>query len=398
MPGGLRALSRRSRELQGGPRFAIRIFIASGLPAEPITDRLRQLMRPPLTRRRFLQQLVAGMAAGFHRLPGAVAATRHIRAAAIQMTPKLGDVEANLAQAEQLLDQAISQGAEWVILPEMFTSAAAFHEDMIRAIRPVDGAPAQLLRDKAIQHKVTVGGSFLAADGEKVHNRFLLFLPDGSSYRHDKDQPTYWESCYYQDGGDDGVLHTPVGDVGVALCWEMIRSRTAARMLGKIQLLLAGSTWWTLPDEADADHPYRKVNIDMLRQAPARLSRMLGVPVIHASHAGPFSGFDSPELPDVPYDSVYLGETMICDARGNKLARRSMEEGAGVVMAEIDVPLTPSPVEPIPGRFWLPEQMPQEWKDAWTRWLPRGRDYYRTITLPYLASGKLEEYVPPYLR
>jgi hypothetical protein len=42
--------------------------------------------------------------------------------------------------------------------------------------------------------------------------------------------------------------------------------------------------------------------------------------------------------------------------------------------------------------------MPQEWKDAWTRWLPRGEDYYRTITLPYLTSGVLEKYIPPYLR
>jgi predicted amidohydrolase len=353
---------------------------------------------PSVTRRRILQYLIASTVAGFHRLPAALAPTRHIRAAAVQMTPKLGDVEANLAQAEQLLDEAIRKGADWVILPEMFTSAAAFHESMIRAIRPLDGAPAQLLRNKAKRHKVTVGGSFLASDGGKVYNSFLLFLPDGSSYRHDKDQPTYWESCYYQDGKDDGVLHTPVANVGVALCWEMIRARTARRLQGKIQLLLAGSTWWTLPDEADADHPYRKINLDMLQNAPARLSRMLGVPVIHASHAGPFSGFDSPELPDVAYDSDYLGETMICDARGKKLARRSKEQGAGVVIARIDASEIPTPVEPIPERFWLPEQMPQEWKDAWTRWLPRGEDYYRTITLPYLASGKLEEYVPPYLR
>jgi predicted amidohydrolase len=163
-----------------------------------------------------------------------------------------------------------------------------------------------------------------------VNNSFLLFLPDGSRYRHDKDQPTYWEACYYQDGGDDGVLHTPAGDIGVALCWEMIRSRTVRRLRERIQLLLAGSTWWTLPDQADADHPYRKANLGMLQQAPPRLARLLDVPVIHASHAGPFAGYDSPELPDVDYQSVYLGETMICDARGNVLARRSLQKGAGV--------------------------------------------------------------------
>jgi predicted amidohydrolase len=314
------------------------------------------------------------------------------------MAPKLGDVSANLAQAEQLLDQAVRQGADWIVLPEMFTSAAAFHEDMVRAIRPLDGAPAQLLQEKAKRHKVTVGGSFLARDGDQVRNSFLLFLPDGSRYRHDKDQPTYWETCYYQDGADDGVLHTPAGNIGVALCWEMIRTRTARRLKGEVQLVLAASTWWTLPDEAAADHPFRKVNLEMLQQAPASLSRMLGVPVIHASHAGRFSGFDSPELPDVPYDSSYLGETMICDAQGNMVVRRGLEQGSGVVIADIDIPTAPQPTQPIPQRFWLPESMPQAWKDAWTRWLPRGRDYYQTITLPYLATGELQEYIPPFMR
>jgi hypothetical protein len=62
------------------------------------------------------------------------------------------------------------------------------------------------------------------------------------------------------------------------------------------------------------------------------------------------------------------------------------------------LPETPTPDETIPDRFWLPEQMPQEWQDAWTRWRPRGEDYYRTVALPYLASGELNEYIPPYLR
>jgi len=314
------------------------------------------------------------------------------------MVPKLADVEANISQAEQLIKEAVNKGAQWIVLPEMFTTAAAFHEDMLRAIRPIDGAPAQFLRDQSKRYSVTVGGSFLAQDENRVFNSFLLYFPDGSSYRHDKDHPTYWERCYYEGGNDDGVLKTPAGDIGVALCWELIRSQTARRLKGKVEMVLAGSTWWTLRNEADPDHPYRQVNKDMLQQAPAALSRMLGVPVVHGAHAGSFSGFDSPELPDIVYDSAYLGTAMICDARGAILAQRHMEQGAGVVLADIDVGDKPVSSEPIPDRFWLPDQMPEEWKDAWTRWFPRGEDYYQTITLPYLASGKLNEYIPSYMR
>ncbi len=314
------------------------------------------------------------------------------------MTPRLADVEANLVQAERLVGEAIRRGAEWILLPEMFSSAAAFHEDMVRAIRPLDGAPARLLKRMAREGNAVVGGSFLASEGDRVRNSFLLAFPDGTTHRHDKDFPTYWEACFYEGGVDDGVLETPIGPVGVALCWEMVRSGTAKRLSGRVGMLLAGSTWWTLPDEAPADHPLRAVNLGMLQESPRRLARMLGVPVVHASHAGPFEGFDSPELPDVPYRSVYLGETLITDAAGHALARMGLADGAGVITADIDLAAEPAPSETIPDRFWLPEQMPPEWTEAWERWFPRGEDYYRTVTLPFLESGEIGEYVPPYMR
>ena len=359
-----------------------------------------------LPRRRFIEWLGTGLlVAGARPLLASAAAAGAgtgtadtLRVAAIQMTPRLGAVDDNLAQAEQLVRQAAAKDAALIMLPEMFTSAAAFHQDMVKAIRPLDGAPARLLRDLARQEQVMVGGSFLAEDHGRVYNSFLLVTPDGAALRHDKDFPTYWETCYYEQGNDDGVLNTPLGPMGAALCWEMVRSGTARRLAGKIRLLLAGSTWWTLSDDAAPDHPLRQVNSQMLMEAPPRLARMLGVPVVHASHAGPFAGYDSPELPDVPYRSVYLGEAMITDAAGNILARRNMHEGAGVVTADVVLPVSPEPSEDIPDRFWLPEQMPQAWKDAWDRWFERGADYYETVTLPYLAGGELEEYVPPYLR
>jgi hypothetical protein len=54
----------------------------------------------------------------------------------------------------------------------------------------------------------------------------------------------------------------------------------------------------------------------MLQNAAPRMARMLGVPVVHGSHAGKFKAFREPELPDVEYNSKFLGETMIVDAEG----------------------------------------------------------------------------------
>lgn len=353
-----------------------------------------------MDRRRFNLWLLAGLTAGV--CPGMVHAAaekeQKLRVAALQMAPKLGDLQANLEQAEQLVRQAQKQGAQWIVLPEMFTTAAAFHPDILTAIRPLDGVPAQMMKRLARQGGSVIGGSFLASREDQVHNSFLLVSPDGSVQRHDKDQPTYWENCFYQGGSDDGVLSTAIGDVGSVLCWEFIRSRTMRRLKNRVRLVLGASCWWTLSDDVEADNPLRSDNLKMLQDAPVNCARMLGVPVVHGSHAGTFKGFFSPDLPDVPYDSSYLGEAMVVDATGRVLARRTAEEGAGVVIADIELPVKPAPGLAIPESFWMPEEMPEPWKDSWQRWLGTGSDYYAMVTRHYLRTGEIEEYVPEYMR
>lgn len=363
------------------------------------------MSKSSITRRQF-NKLLAG-SVGLCAMPfkAQIAAAKmtklaqhRLHAAAIQMVPKLGDLRWNLNQAEHLIQQALRQGAEWIILPEMFTSAAAFHDNMLTAIQPLDGEPFQLLKRLARQGNAVIGGSFLASRMQHVFNTFVLMFPDGSFVRHDKDLPTYWENCYYQGGQDNGVMSTPIGPVGSILCWEFIRSKTATRLLNKVKLVVGGSCWWTLPDDADANSPRRAANLKMLQEAPPRMARMLGVPVIHGSHAGRFEGFFSPELPDVAYNSDFLGEAMIVDAQGKVLVHRPHQDGEGVITATVDVPAATQPSEAIPERFWIPKEMPEDWKQSWQRWFAKGGDYYEMVTRPYLATGKINEYIPPYMR
>jgi predicted amidohydrolase len=294
----------------------------------------------------------------------------------------MGNLARNLAKAEAMVRQAFGCGAEWVILPEFFTSAMAFHPQMLDAAQPLDGQSLELLKELAQEHAGVVGGSFIAARGDDVYNTFALAFPDGSVFFHDKDQATMWENCYYIGGSDDGVLETPAGPVGAALCWEMIRSRTAKRLLDKVNLVVGGSCWWDLPDDAPTHRaPLRARNLALLTDAPARLARMLGVPVIHASHCGDFEGralLDFALHEERVYRSRYLGEAQIVDGQGTVLARRSGEEGEGVIVAEI----TPGPVEgdrdPIPDTFWIPEL----WEPllrAWEKENALGQYYYQKL-------------------
>jgi hypothetical protein len=74
-----------------------------------------------LSRRSLLKTVAAaGAGALVHAAP------RSVRVAAIQLHPKLADVSANLESAERLIRQAIAARAEWIVLPEFFTSGLAF--------------------------------------------------------------------------------------------------------------------------------------------------------------------------------------------------------------------------------------------------------------------------------
>jgi predicted amidohydrolase len=309
-----------------------------------------------------------------------------LRVAAVQMRAEVGAVALNLACAESLAREAFRRGARWVILPEFFPSAVAFSPAMLAAWQPLEGPALELMRRLAHKHDGVVGGSFIAQSGPDCFNSFLLVFPDGRYYRHDKDQPTMWENNYYIGGSDDGVLETPAGPVGVAMCWELVRTQTARRLLGKVDMVVGGSCWWDLRLPVAPEYAGDQAMLmALLKNAPSHLARMLGVPVVHASHAGEFVGL-TPGNESVPYVSRYLGETQITDGTGRVLARMTYEDGEGVITAEIAPGRAPGAAEPIPEGFWTGELPPMAVK-AWERLNRLGRQYYEATVRPMLGGG-----------
>jgi predicted amidohydrolase len=310
-----------------------------------------------------------------------------IRVAAIQMQADFAEVDSNLAKAERLVREAFKKGAEWVILPEFFTTAIGVHPMMLDTARPLDGRPTQLLTSLAKEYEGVVGGSFIAIRDGNAYNTFVLAFPNGNIFLHDKDHPSLWEAFYYVGGKDEGVMETPVGPIGSVLCWEFIRTGTAERMRGRVIMVVGGSCWWTVPNSATSNgaDASRKAGLELLRETPVRFARMLGVPVVHASHAGSFRAFTTPEQKE-HYHSHYLGETVIIDGHGQILARMAYEDGEGFVCADVTPGEVAGPHEPIPDRFWIPE-LPERTVTRWEEALVKGRKYYEEVTVPHRTGS-----------
>jgi predicted amidohydrolase len=276
-----------------------------------------------------------------------------MRIAAVQMEAVVGDLDANLEKSERLAGQAARDGAEWIVLPEFFTTGIGFVPKLVEAALPPDGAATELLLDLARRHGVVIGGSFLCRDPDgHIRNAFLLATSDGIAGRHDKDLPTMWENCFYVGGEDDGVLAAQGKSVGVALCWELMRSRTAQRLRGRVDLVLAGSGWWSVM-EWPPKPLFRRMearNAALARRAAESFSTYVGAPLAHAAHAGPLDC----AMPWAPlrYSGHFEGATVVCDADGTVLAGRGWSDGEGVAIGDV-TPERSQPLAQPPSRFWL---------------------------------------------
>lgn len=284
---------------------------------------------------------------------------RHVRAAAVQMTLRHGDVEANLETAERLGRRAIKEGATWITYPEFFTSGFGAGNDpaQMNAHRPLDGEPTTLLKDLAKAAGGAAGGSFLAQRDKDTYNTYLLALADGRTLAHDKDTPSIGtEASNYIGGDDDGFLavEEPDLNVGVALCWELIRARTARRLRGRVDLVMAGSAWLEGPAlAAIADAATLRTNRRILEELSRNLARLVGAPVIHANPVGRVTIRDYKD-PEKPLEYEYLGNSQIVDSTGQLLAKRDHEMGEGVVVHDVTIG-SERPTEDVPNSFWIPK-------------------------------------------
>jgi predicted amidohydrolase len=301
-----------------------------------------------------------------------------MRVAAVQLDVVLGDVERNLAGSERLAREAAADGAQLVALPEFFTTGAAFLPEVANAAVVPDGAAAEMLRRVAREAGIWIGGSFLCRDPDgEVRNAFLLAGPDGAIRgRHDKDLPTMWENALYVGGNDDGVIDAGEFTVGAAVCWEFMRTGTARRLEGRVDIVVGGSNWWSIPAWPPRALTARmeRSNARTARLAPATFGRYVGAPVVHAAICGDVR-CSMPELPFVNYDGHFQGGALVAAADGTLLALRSRGEGAGFAIADVEVGRT-QPAQQIPRRYWLHRRgvMPTI---TWHTERLQGRGWYR---------------------
>jgi len=309
-----------------------------------------------------------------------------IKIAAVNFNAVFADVKQNLVKVEEYTKKASELGVELVLFPEFFTSSMGYSEKMLDVA--VNSRHVQaFLQELSVRYNIIIGGSYLLFDGKDAHNLFQLIFPDGNIFEHKKDLPTLGENCYYTEGDTEHILHTPIGDIGVALCWELVRYDTLKRLSQKVDFVLAGTCWADLPDW-DGGAELKQYNREYAKKSPSKFAGLLHVPVIHANHCGVITAYDFPD--DKKLNTLQMiGATQIINEKGIILAEKTFEDEEGLVISDIDVNNKNKPPADIdPNKFWI-EDMPESYLYAWNNLNPLGKKYYENTAKPYYLNMTL---------
>lgn len=164
---------------------------------------------------------------------------RNITVAAIQMRC-VPDPAENLRTAERLVRQAAGQGAQVVLLPELFEREYFCQQrryDFYAYAAPTDENPAvQMGIRLARELHIVLPISFFERDCNNFYNTVACIDADGTllgTYRktHIPDDHYYQEKFYFTPG-DTGfkVWDTRYARIGVGICWDQWFPETARGM------------------------------------------------------------------------------------------------------------------------------------------------------------------------
>jgi N-carbamoylputrescine amidase len=255
-----------------------------------------------------------------------------VTVAAVQM--EMGEsAGANTATAERLVRAAAADGAQIVLIPELFEGPYFCKDQLpehLERAQPVEGHPAvEHFRAVAAELDVVLPLSLYERAGNALFNSIVIVDADGAvlgTYRksHIPDGPGYTEK-YYFSPGDTGfkVWATRHGTIGVGICWDQWFPEAARAMalLGAEILFYPTAIGSEPPDPSwDSSGHWQRV---MQGHAGANL-----VPLVAANRFGHEVGRTT--------EITFYGSSFIADSTGAKVAEAGRDAEA-VLTATFDL-------------------------------------------------------------
>ena len=246
-----------------------------------------------------------------------------ITVAAVQMYCNR-TVEENIKAADSFVRQAAAEGAQVILLPELFETRYFCQEKnyaLYGLATAVEENPAVLhFKELAKELQVVLPISFFEREGNVTYNSVAMIDADGTVlgvYRktHIPDDHFYQEKFYFTPGNTGfQVWDTAYGKIGVGICWDQWFPEAARCMaLMGAQLLLYPTAIGSEPIiDCDSMPHWRRC---MQGHAAANV-----IPVIAANRIGEEKIEPSQDNNNQESSLVFYGSSFIADETGEILA------------------------------------------------------------------------------
>lgn len=257
---------------------------------------------------------------------------RNVKVAATQMSCS-SNIDENISKAETLVREAAAQGAQIILLQELFETPYFCQKEKADYY----AYATELEQNKAINHfkaiakelQVVLPISFYEKKNYARYNSLAVIDADGTilgKYRksHIPDGPGYEEKFYFNPG-DTGfkVWNTRYAKIGVGICWDQWYPEAARVMsLMGAEILFYPTAIGSEPQDGSIDSKDHWQTC-MLGHAAANL-----IPVVASNRIGK----------EVDEDSSinFYGSSFIAGPQGNKVVEAGRDEQT-VLVSEFDL-------------------------------------------------------------
>lgn len=264
---------------------------------------------------------------------------RKVTVAAVQMACA-ADPEQNRRTAAEMVRRAAADGAQIILLPELFENRyfcqERRYESYALATSPAENPAVRQMQALAAELSVVIPVSFYERAGTALYNSVAVIDADGSIcgiYRktHIPDDHFYQEKFYFTPG-DTGfrVWNTRYARIGVGICWDQWFPETARFMAVKGAELLFYPT-------AIGSEPILEVDsMPHWRRCMQGHSACNLMPVIAANRVGLETVEPCAENGNQSSSLWFYGSSFITDGTG-ELVTSMDRDSEGVITASFDL-------------------------------------------------------------
>jgi predicted amidohydrolase len=168
--------------------------------------------------------------------------------AAVQMNPKIMQTRQNLDWILAKAGDAAGDGADLIVFPECALTGYVFHsrEEALPFMETIPGPSTNELAASCKKLGVHIVVGLLEVDGDRCFNAAVLIGPAGLVGRYRKNHLPFLGVDRFLDRGDGPfpVYQTPVGKIGIHICYDAIFPESARVMTLLGADILALPTNW----------------------------------------------------------------------------------------------------------------------------------------------------------